>query len=354
MRKYGLFAILILLAGNLSAQYKVSPTPLHIKAPAMAAKTTSLHHDSLYMTHLGPHDTVAYTYTFHGDSGIVTGTNAHGHYGFAERYSFNGHDSEVRVIGVAAVFVGKVTPSSTRLVDIKIWQAGSTTAGPRPHLFYSGLPTSAPYSVLVPYTALGIADTSVTLKEFYFATPTAPMHDTFFVGYTTNYTWDSLMGDTIGIATTQDGSRSSPTYTVAGADTIVNVQNAVITPMNIWYDNGFDFGFKVHYWAFPIVNTNVFLKAPGITKDDFSFLGNYPNPAVSSTSLKFSLGHPATVTIKLVDVCGRVASSIIRQDMGPGEHIVTLPVANLSAGNYLCVISTDSGQGIASKISVVK
>jgi hypothetical protein len=360
MTKWECMKKTFLLIAILSVNLALAQAPCHnyngIKKgsgfSSVRHKTTDETHDSLYMYNLGPGDTGIYAYSLPGDSGLVSGTNARGYYGFAERYNYNGDDSAVTVIGVAAIFVGRVNPASTKTVGIKVWTAAGATPGSRPNLIYSGFPAVPLNCVVAPYTDLGISDSTVELREFYFVMPT-PVSDTFFVGCTLNYAWDSLNGDTIGVATTKNGNRTSPLYTVAGADTTVNVQNTTLRPMDVWVDNGYDLGLSVNYWLFPIVNTTV-ISHTGIIRNDFTFYGNYPNPAVNYTAVKFALAHSSGVTIQVIDPHGRNVSVISEPVLAAGEHIISLSTANLPSGSYLYVIRTADGDGIAGKISVIR
>lgn len=321
-----------------------SECPLH--------KTAMGPHDSLFLHNLGAADSEIYMYSFDDGTGLVSGANSFGYYGFAERYNYSGGDSAVTFLGIAAVFVGKVSPASTKVLQLKVWNSTGKKATSSPHLFYSGLPELvAANSLGVSYTDLGISDTAVQVKQFYFPAVSS-VSDTFYVGAMSNYTWEHLDGDTIGVATTKVGNRTDPIYTVSGDDTIINVQNATLRPMDVWVDNGYDLDFKMNYWLFPIVNTRVY--TAGIKRNDFTFYGNYPNPAVTNTAIKFGLAQPADVEVQVVDANGRTIKTIDKPALSIGDHLIQLSTTDMPAGNYLYVIRTSAGDGIAGKITVTK
>jgi hypothetical protein len=349
----------ILLATSLlqvlvAAAQSAPATPKTETGHHVVAKTTTSAHDSVRLSNLTPSDTVAYRYSYGADSGFIAGINAAGHYGFAERYTFNSTDTTIQVIGVAAAFLGKVNFSSTKVVDLKIWDVGGTASSARPNLYYSGLPTTGLNSVMVPYTGLGICDTACLLKQYYFVAPTTLAGNTFFIGYTTNYRWDSLAGDTISVATTQMGSRTTPTYNVVGSDTIVNVQNATLIPVNVWVDNGYDLNYMMDYWIFPIVNIVSSEGTASIRRNDFTFYGVYPNPATSTARVKFALDAGTDVNLLIIDATGRTLQSQSLDHLSRGEYQRELDLSALPCGDYLCVIRTSTGDGVASKISVQK
>lgn len=346
-------AVAFAFCANAQTPYvsKVQKSPF--KSTSLATgKTTAVIHDSLLMSNLGPADTTIWTYSYAGDSGIVTGTNFAGMKAFAERYTFNAADSQIKVIGVAGVFVGTVQAGSTKQLKLQVWNAASKTASSRPTLSFTGFPTTGLDSVAVNFTDLAISPLGIS--GGYFTTPTAYLTDTFFVGASFAYSWASMGGDTVGVGVTHDGNRTTPAYTISGGDTLVNNQNCFQLASGTWLDNGFNMGFKMNYWLFPIVNSKVILGVHGITRNDFTFYGNYPNPAVNSTNFRISLAKATDVTIQVVTENGQVLNTINNTNLSVGEHVLNMETSNLASGNYLCVIRTAEGDGIISKVTVIK
>lgn len=67
---------------------------------------------------------------------------------------------------------------------------------------------------------------------------------------------------------------------------------------------------------------------------DFSLSQNYPNPFNPSTSIEYSVSSNEFVTLKVYDVLGREISTLINQQMNPGEYQIQFDASNLSSGIY--------------------
>jgi len=330
-------------------------TGLESRAQAANKTTTDIIHDSLVMMHRVTNDTIPVYITVNvipgsNDSGYFTGTGYYEFTRFAERYDFTYPDSSIQVLGIVAAMKGASATPSTHNAVFKVWNSGSKIAL-RPTLTYSGFPTAQIDSVVVPYSSIGFNQ----LKAYWFATPTAYLTDSFFVGYSTDYTWSSMNGDTLSVYVSNQ--RLNPLYNVVGGDTLVNDQS-VIGDASGWADLGNDLfvdPLESNYWMFPIINSKIpVVGVGGITKKDFTFMGNYPNPCVNNTNIKFALAGATDVTITVMDINSRVMSTEKHSNMSAGEHVINLNTANLASGEYMYVISTTNGGGIASKIAVIK
>lgn len=324
---------------------------------SVGAKTTAVG-DSFVLSPFGAMDTITY-YTLVTDSGALYGTNALDRKGFAQRYNVNSADSTIKVIGVVALFGGTIDPATTKTVTFHAWSEGPRTTWVRPTLFNSGLPNTSLASLTAPVKSLGIDQTSAnddTTKLFFFSAPTTFLRNNFFMGYTTAYTWATLGADTFGLYSSKSGQRSATGYTVIGTDTIVNNHNTTQYTDGTWHDNLQD-NFRVGQNVFirPVVVVGPSTAGfKGVTQNNFTFLGNYPNPAVNSTNIRFALAKGTDVTIQIMDLSGRVISTINKTGFGAGEHNVAVETANLPAGEYVYIIRTGENDGIASKMTVIK
>ncbi|MFI5195968.1 MAG: T9SS type A sorting domain-containing protein [Chitinophagales bacterium] len=360
---------LLLIAAGLSiGSFAQSTTQRHFcRTYSTKATTAAIAKNSLYRTSaIGSVDTLTHFVTGdslflylagQNDSGFIAGMDEYEDMGYAERYDFNGNDSTLQVLGVITLFGGVVNPASTKTVNFKVW----TVSAPQliaPNVYNSGVPNTVLTTESVSFLQLGIGGTTApdTQKIHMFTTPTAYLSDTFFVGFDINYTWAGAAGDTIGLFTTKDGDRTSPIYTLSGADTIVNNVNVSEYSDNTWHDNATDnFVVANNYIMFPIVKVGAgILSVNGIRNKNFIFFGNYPDPAVNIMNIKFSLANTTDVTIEIMDMNGRVINTIRQTNLSAGEHIITLETANLAAGDYLYLIRTTDGGGIASKMTIVK
>ncbi len=317
-----------------------------------AARTTAIG-DTDILSHITDADTDAIYTTSNPDSGYVFGINAFGDKAYAERYDIDSSDSTVKVLGEFSFFTGTLNPASTKTVTFNVWSVGAKSAfGTVPHTYYGGLPSAVLATrANIPITALGIdvSDTSSDTGNVYlFATPTAFLRTSFFVGYSINYSFAALGGDTIG--------RTSAAATIVGTDTLINDVNVTQLSTGVWEDNQTGrFRMFNNLEIFPIVKIgNGTLSVKGITKNDFTFFGNYPNPAVDGTNIKFSLAKATDVTITISDLNGRTVNTISQANLGTGEHIIPVSTSNLAAGNYIYVVRTGNGDGIASTLTVAK
>ena len=68
--------------------------------------------------------------------------------------------------------------------------------------------------------------------------------------------------------------------------------------------------------------------------DEFTLVGNYPNPFNPSTTIKFVMPQTSDVTLEVFSVLGQlVATQTLRQQQS-GEHAVQFNAANLASGMY--------------------
>jgi hypothetical protein len=65
-----------------------------------------------------------------------------------------------------------------------------------------------------------------------------------------------------------------------------------------------------------------------------------PNPATSVAHLHYSISQPDHVRLSLYDLLGKEVAVIVDGSVEAGDHTVTLNVAGLSAGVYLCRLQT--------------
>jgi hypothetical protein len=323
-----------------------------------SARTTTIG-DTVKLSNIAAADTPYVIYSAGADSGYLTGTDYWQDSAFAERYDFNGEDSSVSVIGVFAQFAGKVNPASTKTISINVWNVTPQQYVSGTYL-YSGFPDSVILSDTVALTQLGIGTANDTLKAFMFNNATTPISYEFFVGYSMSYNFSALAGDTIGLASSLNGDRTSPITTLqvfmsdidTVVDTIVNVQNATLWGDGNWHDNYTDNDSLSNDLAiFPIVVTGTPTGVKGITRKNLTFYGCYPNPAVNITNIKFSLAKPADVTLQITDMTGRIMNTITQSNLATGEHIIPVNTSALTTGDYLYLIRTSGGDGIASKFT---
>ena len=69
-------------------------------------------------------------------------------------------------------------------------------------------------------------------------------------------------------------------------------------------------------------------------------LQNYPNPFNPSTIINYQLLESGYVTLKVYDVLGREAKTLVNENQNAGEHTVLLDASNLSSGVYCYKLET--------------
>ena len=72
----------------------------------------------------------------------------------------------------------------------------------------------------------------------------------------------------------------------------------------------------------------------------FELYQNTPNPFKASTQIGFNLPEAAQVTLTIQDATGKVVR-LVREDLGKGQHNLTVDRDNLPAGVLYYTISTD-------------
>lgn len=360
MKRILILAASILVFGAAHAQKTIHGTPV-IRPGVGAAKPTAMG-DTLTLSNIPSTVSLRMLYpTEPAGSGYTTGTNAYNDRGFAEHYYFDAGDSSVNVLGLVTLFGGSVSASSGKNITLKIWS--QTSSKPiTARLYYESFPFEVLDSLAVPATKLGIGPVADTLKTFMFAAPTGFLKGPFFAGYTIDYNFESLGADTIALKTSPHGSRTTPfsslRYNMAltdtvSVDTLINVQNATLWADGAWHDNytGNDSLYN-DLAIFPIVVVGGPTGTGKVTHKDLSLMGAYPNPATNVANIRFALADRTDVTITLMDMAGRVVSTTSQEQFATGEHSIAVSTAGLVAGNYIYLVRTATGSGLAGKLTV--
>jgi len=298
------------------------------------------------------------------DSGYLYGTNAVGDKGFASLYRYGSIDNSTpadttyNIIGFISRWSGTITASSTKQVNIKVWNR-STTKTPitgHPGLFIYGLPNSAVKSQSYAINTLTPGTNSMT----FFTTPLTGVNYDVYVGYDINYTFSALAGDTIGLSTTQSTTSGSNTGTIESGtgDTLVSAQLALQTASNSWISPVFHRGnTNRNIIIFPIIQLDCPTCGPtsvkNISNKDLTFNSHYPNPAQDAFNVKFATSENATVTAELYDVTGKMISRIVKENVN-GTETITFNTESLPNGNYIYTLTTSNGGAIAAQITVAK
>lgn len=377
MKKFTFFAIAALAGLSAAAQQRVAVPGKRVpvekaglmKGATAAAKTTAtdtiqgaVNFPGQYLDSL-----IAYSVDpSQGDYGYIFGTNSYKDSCFAERFDFRTGDTTAKVLAVITYFSGTYSPSTTKTINLRVWnQAGRTAFPNQTKWFYSGLPGTvlATQNVSIKNLGINIGSGTDSFKYTAFTTPMAALSDTFFVGYDMNYNPNALAGDTIGLFSTVDGARFSPYDYLSGTDTIVNVRNATHYggSGSAWHDNAYEnFGIGNHLAIFPVVVRQYGLGGGGgtavtpVRKNSLAWYGHYPNPATDVLNISMSLDKASDVTITVMSLEGRILSNTTESKLTPGDHVLPLSISNLPAGTYTYLLRTNGMDGVASQFTVVR
>jgi hypothetical protein len=333
------------------------------------AKTTEVAGDTLYFASSKQTTTTdqlapIYDFSLPNDSGKLYGINWRNLKAFAQLYRYSNidqvapADTPYRILGVVARFHGTKNASTTKQVVFNVWSQG-TAKNP-----VTGL--NKVYTYGYPNTSLGsksVALSSITMGQFtvaYFSSPISGINKDVYVGYTIAYTWGSLGGDTIGLYSTNTVMQDLYTVESGTNDTLITPNRVTQESGNAWKSWQWDYrisgaGDQV---IFPVIQFTCGNCWPtsvgGVQSNGMTFFGAYPNPAINNTNIKFSLDEAADVTINVMDVTGRVVSTINKNGLNKGESIVPIETANLTNGNYIYTVSTSKGGAVASQFTVAK
>jgi hypothetical protein len=71
-----------------------------------------------------------------------------------------------------------------------------------------------------------------------------------------------------------------------------------------------------------------------LTLDDFALYQNYPNPFNPSTRIKYQVSSISQVSLKIFDLLGREAATLVDEEKPAGTYEVTFDASGLASGIY--------------------
>jgi hypothetical protein len=87
--------------------------------------------------------------------------------------------------------------------------------------------------------------------------------------------------------------------------------------------------------------------------NSFRLQSNYPNPFNSSTTFRFTLAHDGLAVLKLYDLLGREAATVISGDFTEGEHVASFNAGHLASGIYFARLTSER-QSAVMKVMLLK
>ena len=76
--------------------------------------------------------------------------------------------------------------------------------------------------------------------------------------------------------------------------------------------------------------------------DAYSLEQNYPNPFNPQTTIRFGMKDSGKVRLVVVDMLGRLVTTLVDTQMAAGTHEVVFDAGDLPSGSYLYRLETES------------
>jgi len=77
----------------------------------------------------------------------------------------------------------------------------------------------------------------------------------------------------------------------------------------------------------------------GFTPTTFDMSQNFPNPFNPTTTIQYSVPEASRVHLRVVDMLGRLVTTVVDGTVQPGIHLYTLDASSLPSGQYLAVVT---------------
>ncbi|MBT8387925.1 MAG: T9SS type A sorting domain-containing protein [Ignavibacteria bacterium] len=87
--------------------------------------------------------------------------------------------------------------------------------------------------------------------------------------------------------------------------------------------------------------------------EDFVLFQNYPNPFNPSTGIRYSLGKPQFVSLKVFDILGNEIATLVNEEKLAGEYRVDFDASSLTSGMYIYTLHT-LDKHISKKMLLIK
>jgi len=90
----------------------------------------------------------------------------------------------------------------------------------------------------------------------------------------------------------------------------------------------------MHTFSFRTQDNTTGVEAENLLPKEFALSQNYPNPFNPSTLIEVRVAQAQLVTVKVYDVLGREAATIVNERLAPGAYTFTFNAASLTSGVY--------------------
>jgi hypothetical protein len=130
-------------------------------------------------------------------------------------------------------------------------------------------------------------------------------------------------------------------------------------PDYVWDESGFPFvksgasdGSAFVPWV-PAGLVNPFdeiITNDGVIAEEFTLIGNYPNPFNPTTTISYSLENAGNVTLAVFDVTGREVAKLVDGYRNAGVHHVDFDASGLASGVYIYRLTANGNTSIAKMV----
>ena len=269
------------------------------------------------------------------DWGFYAGHNSKEQPQFGEKYLIDEHVHVLGVVAHIATSTGTVTNPHFE-IDFRLWNVDPATGKPA--------------------GASSIEDGHLHLEDANLGGPTvilfhneAHVEEAFFVSMDLgDYAHDGLAGDTVGLYYAPHGTRTTADIT---ATPFRNVFQAHSHGAPNWRDFYTQFTTPVqiatHLALYPIVEMEEHTGMSKVAKNGLQVRSPYPNPARQEMTLPFSLQQSTELSFHIMDLSGRIISTINKGPLNSGDHQQKFDLSALPAGTYILSLkSPDAAIGI--------
>ncbi len=293
MKKFYTVAAALLIAGTAYGQRATSETRTFENAPSLTQYNAESVVDTIAPTVVCASPSPSLTGSANG--GYVAGTNGYGD--LEKGVIFEAPSSGYDITDALVVFGAKEQVTNGSLVAY-VYPLDTATGS-----VGAAIATSDPVSV-------SSIDTSLAFTEFNFSSPA------YAAGFYILSVEVDNGGDTVGILHTQDG---------CGASTAVEKwsDGSWAALANAW-------PLDIQFYMFARVDANVSTEENIISA---TTVKAFPNPANDKVNLVYDLNSNADVTIRIMDIQGRVVKQI-NENQSVGAQLMEVNTSDLSAGTY--------------------
>jgi hypothetical protein len=72
---------------------------------------------------------------------------------------------------------------------------------------------------------------------------------------------------------------------------------------------------------------------------EFALLQNYPNPFNPGTKIEFKISKAVLVNLKVYDLLGREVTTLLKEEMLPGNYTIDFDASTLASGIYFYTLN---------------